>query len=69
MSLLINDKLNLEKKLTELQCKYEATKQEVDEITKENQSFSVKNYDLEIALAEGDVYDQVVKENMEKLEV
>ena len=65
----MQDKLTLEKKLTELECQYAETKKELDNFAEDNRSLSEKNYNLEIALAEGDVYEQVLKENMDKLEV
>ena len=69
MSSLAQDKLNLEKKLTEAECKYEETKKELDIISKEYQSLIETNCELEIMISEGDVQEQVLKENMDELEV
>ena len=65
----MEDRLRMERKITELECQYSEIEKELNRVSIENQNLLRIKCDLEVAMAEADIYDQVVKENVNELEV
>ena len=69
LSKYVDERLNLQKKVAEHECNDYEMKKEIENLSTENRNLLETQSDMEMALAEGDVYQQFLKENMEKLEV